>query len=57
MLISLPQWAAKYGHTPEAANKLIHRSKLPQAIKIGRNWTIDDSVSWPEDKRYKPHNK
>ena len=53
MLISLPQWAAKYGHTPEAANKLIQRGKLPQAVKIGRNWAIDSGVNWPEDRRKK----
>ena len=56
MLISLAQWASKYDHTPEAANKLIQRKKLPQAIKIGRNWIIDNSVPWPKDKRYKPNN-
>jgi hypothetical protein len=53
MLISTAQWAAQHGYTPVAARKLIERGKLPEAIKIGRNWTIDNRTPWPADHRCK----
>lgn len=52
MLIALTQWAADNGYTDAAARNLIKRGKLPQAQKIGRNWLIDDTIVWPDDKRY-----
>ena len=51
--MALTDWARQLGRTPEAANKLIQRGKLPEAVKIGRNWLIPIGTPWPEDRRYK----
>lgn len=41
-LISLAQWAASAGITPETARQRAKRGAFKTAKKIGRNWVIDE---------------
>lgn len=43
MLVSLTEWAVKNGIDPATARQRAGRGVFETAIKIGRNWVIDDS--------------
>lgn len=51
--MALTDWARRQGHTDAAARVLIARGKLPEAVKIGRNWLIPIGTPWPQDRRFK----
>ncbi len=52
MLLSLRQYAEKYGKDVGNLNRLIHQGRLP-AQKVGSQWVIDEDVKPPEDRRVK----
>ena len=53
MLISLAEYAEKYGKSQVTARQTAQRGAFKTAQKIGRNWVIDSEEPWPEDKRLK----
>lgn len=46
------QAAEKWGVTLSAVHRWIQRGKLPEAVKIGRDWQIPDETPKPPDRRY-----
>lgn len=47
-LISLTEYASLHGVTPDTVRQKILRGKLPQAVKIGRNWLIPRSAPYTD---------
>ena len=55
MLISLVEYAKKYGKDPDNVRKKAAAGQFKTARKIGRNWVIDSEEPW-QDKRVKSGN-
>lgn len=53
MLIGLVEYAAQHGKDPKNARKMAAQGRFSTARKIGRNWVIEDSEPWPDDRRVK----
>ena len=53
MLISLMEYAARHGKDPDNTRKLAAAGRFATARKIGRNWVIEGSEPWPNDRRVK----
>lgn len=51
MLISLAEYAAKHGVTPDTVRQKVLRGNLPQAVKIGRNWAIPEDTPYEDGRR------
>ena len=52
MLISLKEFAARWGKNPDNARHLAQRGSFQTARKMGRDWFVDDAEPWP-DRRVK----
>ncbi len=52
MLITLKEYAQRHGKNPATARQRAGRGAFKTAVKIGRDWFIDDSEVW-EDNRLK----
>lgn len=50
MLISLKEYAAKHGVHQDSVRQKILRGNL-QAIKVGRNWCIDEDTPYDDLRR------
>ena len=48
MLISLAEYAARNNRTPDTARQMALRGGFTTARKIGRNWVIEDTETWPD---------
>lgn len=46
MLISLAEYARKNNRDPATARQRVLRGCFQTAVKIGRDWLIDDSEPW-----------
>lgn len=46
MLISLAEYARIHGKDPATARQRAGRGCFSTAVKIGRDWLIDDQESW-----------
>ena len=46
MLIALSDYARKYGKDPATARQRALRGAFKTAVKIGRDWLIDDAEPW-----------
>ena len=46
MLVSLAEYARKNGEDPATARQRAGRGAFKTAVKIGRNWLIEDSEAW-----------
>ena len=46
MLISLTEYARKHGKDPATARQRAIRGCFTTAVKIGRDWLIDDAEPW-----------
>lgn len=44
MLIPLKEWAERHGVAPVSARQKAARGNLPTAIKMGRDWFIEENV-------------
>lgn len=55
MLITLKEYAQRHGKNPATARQRAGRGAFKTAVKIGRDWFIDDSEVW-EDNRLKSGN-
>lgn len=53
MLISLAEYAKKHGRTHATARQMALRGGFKTAIKIGRNWCIDEDEPYPDARRKK----
>ena len=51
-LISLSQFVEMHGKDKSNAVRLIREGRLP-AVRIGRQWCIEESTPWPSDNRVK----
>lgn len=52
MLISLTEYSKRIGREPSVVRKKAEKGHFKTAVKIGRNWVIDDSEPY-DDKRKK----
>lgn len=52
MLISIAEYAKKHGKDASTVRHRLRRGAFKTAIKIGRNWVIDEDEEWV-DYRYK----
>lgn len=52
-MLTTQQAADKWGVSRKTVLAWIARSKLPQAIKMGRDWLIPKDTPKPTDRRYK----
>lgn len=50
MLISLVEYAVNHGKDPANARQMAARGSFKTARKIGRNWVIEDSEPWPDNR-------
>lgn len=51
-LISLVEYAKKHGRAPATVNQKAARGGFATAVKIGRNWVIDENEPYI-DRRHK----
>jgi excisionase family DNA binding protein len=51
-ILTVTQAAEQWGVKPITVRSWIARGKLPDAIKIGRDWMIPADAQRPEDRRY-----
>lgn len=51
-LLSVAQWAERYGKDARNARRLISEGRLP-AVRVGSQWIIDSDTQPPPDKRVK----
>jgi len=51
MLISLAEYAALHGRSPDTLRRLAEKGTLKTAQKIGRNWVVDKTEPYPVKKR------
>lgn len=47
-MISLAEYAAKHGKSHIAARKMAQRGGFQTAVKIARNWIIDENEPYPD---------
>lgn len=50
MLVSLKEYSETCGRSADTLRRLAEQGKLLSAKKIGRNWVVDDSESYPKDR-------
>lgn len=50
MLISLVEYAQKNGKSRSAAFRMAQRGSFQTARKIGRNWVIEESEPYPDNR-------
>lgn len=48
-LIPLAEWARKLNKNPSNARQHVARGNL-EAQKIGRDWFVEESASWPDNR-------
>ena len=48
MLISLADFARKNGRDPATARQRAARGAFKTAVKVGRDWLIDDAEEWTD---------
>jgi len=53
MLISLVEYAALHGRSPDTLRRMAEKGTLSTAKKIGRNWVVDRNEPYPVKKRPK----
>lgn len=46
MLITLVDYARKHGKDPATARQRAGRGAFKTAVKVGRDWLIDDAEAW-----------
>ena len=50
MLISLIEYAERLGKHPSTVRKMAAAGRFETARKIGRNWVIENSEPWPDNR-------
>lgn len=50
MLISLVEYAARHGKDRSSALRMAQRGRFETAKKIGRNWVIEESEPYPDNR-------
>lgn len=50
-LIPLKQWAINHGITPDTARQRANRGALETAVKMGRDWVIDEDEELVDHRR------
>ena len=48
MLISLKEYAQRHGKEPATARQRAGRGAFKTAVKIGRDWLIDEDEEWTD---------
>ena len=51
--LPLAEWCRRNSKDTSAGRHLIARGKLPEAIKLGRDWLVPFGTPWPQDRRFK----
>lgn len=51
-MLSVKQWAERYGRDGSYARRLINAGRLP-AVRVGNQWAIDSDTLPPPDARVK----
>lgn len=51
MLVSLAEYSALHGRSPDTLRRLAEKGSLSTAKKIGRNWVVDRNEPYPVKKR------